>query len=223
VRYYRGWLVALTTPFSLPPISRDLIMSELKRSPEPLDLTSPFVVDVRQVGRRAGTMARLQSEVPAPAGLGLEMIRVPAAGKVSLDLRLESVVEGVLVSGTATMPMEGECGRCLAKVSDTLEVRLQELYAFPESATQQTTEEGEVSQVYGDFLDLEPVVRDAAVLALPPNPLCREECPGLCSECGVPWDALPDDHSHQRVDPRWAALQEIYRESPEGATESQEK
>ena len=52
----------------------------------------------------------------------------------------------------------------------------------------------------------QPVLRDAVVLALPVNPLCRQDCPGLCPECGVRWDELPEGHTHEQVDPRWAAL-----------------
>ncbi len=61
----------------------------------------------------------------------------------------------------------------------------------------------------GDLIDLEPAVRDAVVLALPTNPLCRDDCPGLCSECGVHWDDLPEDHTHEQTDPRWAALHNL--------------
>ena len=61
----------------------------------------------------------------------------------------------------------------------------------------------------GDLIDLEPDLRDALVLALPVNPVCREDCPGLCPECGEAWDDLPADHSHQQVDSRWAALEKL--------------
>ena len=61
----------------------------------------------------------------------------------------------------------------------------------------------------GDLIDLEPAVRDAIVLTLPTNPLCRPDCPGLCPECGVHFDDLPADHSHEAADPRWAALRNL--------------
>ncbi|MCW2914010.1 MAG: hypothetical protein JWN52_2078, partial [Actinomycetia bacterium] len=71
----------------------------------------------------------------------------------------------------------------------------------------------------GDFIDLEPVLRDAVVLALPLSPLCRDDCPGLCSECGVKLADAGPDHRHDAVDPRWAALQgitDLREESQEG-------
>jgi uncharacterized protein len=150
--------------------------------------------------------------VPAPADLGLELIGVPEGADLSLDLRLESVSEGVLVSGTVTGPIEGECGRCLRPITDSLVVTIQELYAYEHSTTDETTDEFEVGRMQGDLIDLEPALRDAVVLALPNNPVCRQDCPGLCPECGVHRDELPADHSHQQFDPRWAGLSQLIRQ-----------
>jgi uncharacterized protein len=163
-------------------------------------------------------MREVQFPAPAPGDLGVELIGVPAGAQVDLDLRLESVVEGVLVSGTATVPLTGECGRCLEPVSDTLTVDLQELYAYPDSSTDETGEDDEVSRMEGDLLDLEPVLRDAVVLALPLTPLCEQDCAGLCAECGERLDDLPEDHAHDAPDPRWAALQGLT-----STTDNQEK
>jgi DUF177 domain-containing protein len=154
-------------------------------------------------------MRVVQRSVPAPESLGLELIEVPAGCDLRLDLRLESVSEGVLVSGTVTAPVQGECGRCLRPISDTLSASIQELYAFEHSATDETTDEDEVGRLHGDLIDLEPALRDAVVLALPNHPLCREDCPGLCPDCGVPRDELPSDHDHRQVDPRWAGLSKL--------------
>ena len=194
-----------------------------KTQAPPIDPRSPLVLDTRELGRRPGSMKRLRRPVPAPDGFGLELIGVPRGANVDLDLRLESVMEGVLASGSATMTVEGECGRCLDPVSEAIVVNIQELYAYPDSASEYTTSEEEISRLQGDLLDLEPVLRDAVVLALPPNPLCREDCPGLCSECGEHWDQLPSDHTHEQADPRWAALQQMIEPSPDEATRSKEK
>jgi uncharacterized protein len=180
-----------------------------------LDPRQPFVLDVRELGRRPGSMQPVRTDVPAPAGLTVGMAAVPEGRPVALDLRLESVVEGVLVSGTLTAPVTGECARCLTPVTDTVTVELTELFAYPDSATDRTSEEDEVSHLVGDMLDLEPVVRDALVLDLPLSPLCREDCRGLCVGCGVALDDLPDDHTHTTTDPRWAALAERLGGSPE--------
>ena len=178
-----------------------------------LDPRAPLVLDTRDLPRSPGSMRAVQRVVRAPADLGLELIGVPVGADLTLDLRLESVTEGVLVSGTVHAPVEGECGRCLRPVTDSVTVSIQELYAYAHSATEETTEEDEVGRLQGDLLDLEPVIRDAVVLALPNHPLCRAECPGLCPECGVPWDELPADHSHQQLDQRWAALAKLTEEN----------
>ncbi|HEX6501268.1 MAG TPA: DUF177 domain-containing protein [Micromonosporaceae bacterium] len=182
-------------------------------SPQPhLDPRAPLVLDTRDLPRRPGAMRAVQRSVAAPTDLGLELIRVPQGTELALDLRLESVSEGVLVSGTATAQVEGECARCLRPVTSTVEVPLQELYAYEHSTTDETAEEDEVGRLQDGLIDLEPALRDAVVLALPVNPLCRDDCPGLCPECGVHWDELPAGHSHQQVDPRWAALSKLIEE-----------
>ncbi|GAA3644619.1 hypothetical protein GCM10022267_34090 [Lentzea roselyniae] len=135
---------------------------------------------------------------------------MPDGGEVELDLLTESVVEGVLVSGTAYAKVTGDCSRCLEPIADEVEVRITELYAWPDSTTDETTDEDEVSRIVNDLIDLEPVVRDAIVLALPQAPLCEPDCKGLCSECGGRWAELGPDHGHETIDPRWAALQERF-------------
>jgi uncharacterized protein len=155
-------------------------------------------------------MRTVDRVVAAAGDLGLAMIGVPEGAELHLDLRLESVSEGVLVSGTVTAPIQGECARCLRPISTELEVTIQELFAYPDSTTDATTEQDEVGRMRGDLIDLQPAVRDAVVLALPSSPLCRDDCPGLCPGCGAHWDDLPPDHGHEeRVDPRWAALKKL--------------
>jgi uncharacterized protein len=131
---------------------------------------------------------------------------VPEGAPLTLELRLESVTEGVLVTGTVSAPVTGQCGRCLDPVTDELDVEICELFAYRDSVTDETTEQDEVHRIDGDLLDVEPVVRDVVVLALPWTPLCRPDCPGLCTGCGQRLDELPAGHTHDMMDPRWAAL-----------------
>jgi uncharacterized protein len=146
-------------------------------------------------------------DAEAPAELGIEVLAVPEGSPVHLDLRLEAVMEGVLVTGSAEAGLEGECARCLEPIEDNVRVDLQELFVYDDRDNPLVDDEdSDVSRLVGDLLDLEPVLRDAVVLALPFQPLCREDCPGLCIECGA---RLADDpeHAHEDpVDPRWAAL-----------------
>ena len=124
-------------------------------------------------------------------------------------------MEGVLVTGTARAVLDGECVRCLEPISDEIEARFQELYVYEEHQTPHD-EDDEVSTLEDDLVDLEPVLRDAVVLALPFQPLCEDDCPGLCIECGARLADDPD-HTHEApIDPRWAGLTELQQqESPE--------
>lgn len=171
-----------------------------------LDPRRPLVLDTRELGRRPGSMRRVARSAPAPAGLGVEMVGVPDGAPLDLDLRLESVTEGVLVSGAVAAKVAGECSRCLEQITADVVVDVQELFAYPDSATDETAEQDEVSRLAGDLLDLEPVLRDAVLLALPLAPLCQPDCRGLCATCGERMDTLPADHSHEQADPRWASL-----------------
>lgn len=170
------------------------------------DPRAPLVLDVRALGRRPGSMREQTLTVPAPADLGVEMVGVPKGADLELDLRFESVMEGVLITGTARMPLTGECSRCLDPISSTFEADFQELYVY--SDTRSGGEAGEDERrLEDDLVDLEPVLRDAVVLALPLSPLCRDDCPGLCAECGERLADAGPDHHHDVADPRWAALQ----------------
>lgn len=186
----------------------------MSSSPERRDARNPWLIDTHEVGRRPGSSQPVRRDVPVDTPLGVpDVITVPKGAKIALDLLLESVVEGVLVTGSASAPTTGQCSRCLDPIAGDVEVELTELFAFPDSTTDETTEEDEVSRVVDDRVDLEPVVRDALVLALPLVPLCSEDCAGLCSGCGVKWADLEPGHGHETIDPRWAALVERLEET----------
>ncbi|PNE38758.1 YceD family protein [Streptomyces noursei] len=193
--------------------------------------------DTRELGRRPGTLKRLSRSVEAPADLGNEIIGAPEGKPIELDLRLEAVMDGVLVTGTARATVKGECVRCLEPLERVLEADFQELFSYPD-ADVRTVESGDDAEdeedtfyIEDDLFDLEPVLRDAVVLALPLQPVCREDCPGLCSDCGARLADDPDHH-HDAVDMRWAALQELVgsnqdhemdNEPRDGGDEPQEK
>ncbi|UYM05693.1 YceD family protein [Solicola gregarius] len=171
-----------------------------------LDHRAPLVLDTHELGRRPGTEREVALDVPAPADIGVDMLRVPEGDPIALALRLESVMEGVLVTGTASVDLVGECVRCLTDVTDTLTVDVQELYLYDDA---DPDEDEQTSRMDGELLDLEPAVRDAIVLSLPHNPLCTPDCPGLCPQCGFRLADDPDHGHEEPVDPRWAALRDL--------------
>jgi uncharacterized protein len=159
---------------------------------------------------RPGSMMTLAETVAAPSRIGIELIAIPEGAPVAFDLRLESVSEGVLVSGTVSAPTTGECSRCLNPVTGDVEIYLTELFAYPDSATEATTDDDdEVGRVVDDMVDLEQPIIDAVGMQLPFSPVCRDDCPGLCPECGVPladFENGAEPHGHDVIDPRWAKL-----------------
>lgn len=155
-------------------------------------VASPMTVDIARLGRRPGAMFELHDTVHSPARIGLELIAIDQGALLDLDLRVESVSEGVLVTGTVAAPTVGECARCLS----------------PVRGTDETTEEDEVGRVVDETIDLEQPIIDAVGLELPFSPVCRPDCPGLCPQCGVPLASEPG-HRHEQIDPRWAKLVEM--------------
>jgi len=185
-----------------------------------------LVFDMRSLSRQAGSARARQLVVPAPEDLRLELARVPGGADVELDLRFEAVTEGILVTGSATAPLVGECARCLAPLASTVTASFTELYLYDghdqhdgddrhdgddqHKWHDEYEEPDEERYLDGDLLDLEQAFRDAVVLALPMSPLCRDDCPGLCVECGVPLAQAGPGHRHEAApDPRWAALAQL--------------
>jgi DUF177 domain-containing protein len=171
---------------------------------------SPLVINISRLGRRPGSMMTFAETVPNPSRIGLDLIGIDEGAPLELDLRIESVSEGVLVSGTVSGPTAGECARCLTPITGDVEIYLTELFAYPDSATDETTESDEIGRVGAsgepDTVDLEQPIIDAIGMALPFAPLCGPDCAGLCPQCGVPLATAEPGHHHDQIDPRWAKL-----------------
>lgn len=164
--------------------------------------SGPLVVDTHELGRRPGNERTVSLSIAAPADLGSVVYGVPEGSDIAIELRLEAVMDGVLATGTASAQATGECVRCLDDLDDDLVVDFQELYLYEDGGEDDLSLEG-------DLLDLEPVLRDAVVLALPFKPVCDPECPGLCPECGARLADDPDHTHGDAIDPRWAKLSQM--------------
>jgi len=180
------------------------------RSRGPASRRSGLVIDISRLGRRPGSIKTVQETVPSPRRVGVELIGIPEGAPLELDLTLQSVSEGVLVTGTVFAPTSGECSRCLTPIDSDIEIDITELFAYPGSDTEATTEEDEVGHVVTeqgvDTIDLEQTIVDAVGLLLPFSPVCRDDCEGLCPDCGVPLATVEPGHQHDAIDPRWAKL-----------------
>jgi uncharacterized protein len=187
--------------------------------PKRPDARSPFVFEVREFGRRPGAMRQFDRDLPAEQLLGhegssLEDLYTAEGADLLLDLRLESVVEGVLATGRVSGSLVGECVRCLDPVEVEVDADFQELFYYDlEDLSAEELEEA--VSVVEELVDVEPLVRDALMLDLPLQPLCEPDCPGLCAQCGAPLAEDPDHH-HDAVDPRWAALSALTGDKSSG-------
>ena len=179
----------------------------------PLDLNSPYVLTTTDLGRSPGAMAQVTRRVTAPDDFRNAIIGVRPGSELPLDVRLEAVMDGILATVHTTVELVGECSRCLRAIEDTMTVDFAEMFFYP-GAKQAAIEEGDeeaedMSEVIDERIDLAQPVRDAVVTALPFQPLCRPDCQGLCPVCGLLLEDLPADHSHEQLDPRWAALRAL--------------
>jgi uncharacterized protein len=165
----------------------------------------PYVIGVHDLIHRPGEMREHAVSVTAPEKLGEGLVSVAAGESVDLDVTLESIHEGILVSAEAATTATGVCGRCLRDIALPVQVDFQELFAY-------SSEEAFDFEVHDDHVDLEPLVRDAVVLALPFQPVCQPDCPGLDPETGERLAFPPERTSRETADPRWSALATYYRE-----------
>jgi uncharacterized protein len=165
-------------------------------------LNGPFVVPVRDIVRHPGEMREHRFSVSLPEQWGEGIVSFEADTDLDIDVRLESVHEGILVSGTADGEYTGVCGRCLIDISEPVEVEFQELFAYP-------GEEETDFEVQDDHVDLETLVREAAVLSLPFQPVCQPDCPGLDPNTGERLTEGTKAKEAAPIDPRWSALREI--------------
>lgn len=166
----------------------------------------PLAIDISRLGRRPGSLITHSETVPSPTRIGLDLIAIEVGAPVELDLQLQSVSEGVLVTGSVSAPTAGECTRCLTPIQGDVAIDVTELFAYPDSATEATTEEDEVGHVVDDMVDLEQTIVDGIGLTLPFSPLCTPDCLGLCPDCGIRLVEAEPDHHHDKIDPRWAKL-----------------
>ena len=181
-----------------------------------------FKLNTYELPRRAGEMKEYELDIELLEKVGVELIAVQAGEIIKVDARLESVTEGVLLSAEIFAVATGECIRCLDPVEIEIERRIQELYLYeqkPErkkrTPVQDDLDIEDELLMEGDYMNLESPIRDAICLTLPINPLCSDDCQGLCPDCGLKWVDLSDDHVHETIDARWAGLADVATEEPD--------
>jgi uncharacterized protein len=178
------------------------------------------MLPVRDIIHHPGEMRVFELDLPIAERWGEGLVAIAEGEPLELDARVESVHEGILVSGRARSRSTGICGRCLTDIAKPVEVEFQELFTYP-------GEEAADFEVQDDHVDLETLVRDALVLSLPFQPVCRPDCPGLDPNTGERLSETSGEIERTPVDTRWAALQQYTSDpegdAPHGAAENTEK
>jgi uncharacterized protein len=150
-------------------------------------------------------MRELEMDITLTIPMGQGAATVPAGEVIELNLRLESVHEGILATGEVDSKAKAECSRCLEPLNLEVEVDFQELFAY-------SLEQEDDFLVQDEKIDLEQAITDAVVLSLPFKPVCSQDCLGLCSECGMKLAEDPE-HVHQaQIDSRWSELESFRKE-----------
>ena len=182
---------------------------------------SIYIFNTHDLPHRAGEMREHQLDLKIPEPVGVDLLSVKPGEIIEVDLRLQSVDEGVLATARVMATATGECTRCLKPITWPIDENFTELYYYEIAAGKKGSksksgkdeeidlDEDDLSFMVGDEIDLELAIRDAVILNLDINPLCTEDCAGLCPGCGEKWISLPADHAHTPDDPRWSALKDF--------------
>lgn len=167
---------------------------------------SIYLIPVHDLMRKPGSMREIETVLTLDAPLGTGLAAVAKGIQINLKLRLESVHEGIYVSGVLKTKAEAECSRCLEPLTIPIEVDIQELFAY-------SLEVEDDLVIKDEHIDLEQVIVDSVVLNLPFTPICEANCLGLCSECGAKLNEDPS-HAHEApIDSRWNELKKFAKES----------
>ncbi len=188
-----------------------------------------LLVSVHDLSIKPGSWKDLDLSISAHPEFKTDLIEIPATQPIDIFGKLESVSEGILATLEIETVAQASCVRCLDPIEFDCQEEIVQLYFYPNHAPSSKNshhksknsaskskdemkseeEEEDLLFVEGECIDLEPVIRDALLLDLPLNPLCDENCQGLCPDCGDKYRDLPADHQHQQIDPRWGALGDL--------------
>ncbi|MFT3853306.1 MAG: DUF177 domain-containing protein [Ilumatobacteraceae bacterium] len=161
-------------------------------------MANPLVINAAELLRRPGNERDVEMSV-TQAELDVDDAHLAADAEVDVHLHLESLSDGIVVTGAVAAPWSGTCRRCLTPAAGVATAEVHELY-------QHTVTDPDAFELIGDQLDLRPMVRELLLLELPETPVCREDCAGLCPQCGVDRNTTGCECTVTETDPRWDAL-----------------
>lgn len=154
-------------------------------------------VNAVELLRQAGVFKEIDATVSAAA---LEVEHDSLDGDIRVVVTLESMNDGISVSGSVSAPWNGACRRCLKPLGGELEATVEELY-------QLDVIDEEAYPIENNQLDLSPMSRQTALLELDQERLCEPQCAGLCGVCGIDRNIASCTCDTTVKDDRWAALE----------------
>ena len=188
---------------------------------------SPWAIPVAQIASRAGQSKPIDADFPAPSGIGDSIVGIKEGEPVHVSGQFDSIVDGLIFTGRLVAPFVSVCTRCLKPIQRDWTVNVTSFFPYEDKSAAgkggkagKNGKEEEVDIIAGEdeaedtyplldggaWADLEALLRDTLVEELPLQPLCKPDCKGLCSQCGIDLNENPD-HQHDMTDIRFAALE----------------
>ncbi|OZG50664.1 YceD family protein [Bombiscardovia coagulans] len=184
--------------------------------------SSPWAISVAQLAQHAGQSKAIDIDFPAPSGIGDDIVGVREGDLIHMQANIDSIVDGLILNAHVSAPMHAVCTRCLKPLSNSKELDIVAFYPYDMKEIDES--EGDLEIVAGEdeaddgntyplaaggtVLDVETLLRDNLVESIPLKVLCKPDCKGLCSQCGVNLNENPDHH-HDTSDDRWAILEDL--------------
>ena len=143
--------------------------------------------------------------------------RVNLAQAAEVKGNVKRTGDAVFVSGHVETRAQVECDRCLKPVELPVSADFALEYITgadyeSSSAAALSEQELSVSVFDGESIDVDEIVKEQILLAAPARTLCREDCKGICPECGIDLNTGQCNCAVDDVDPRWAALKSLKNE-----------
>ena len=150
----------------------------------------------------------LSREVAGETHLRLDIGETTVDDAVEMVAQLDSIPEGILVRGEASTIAQHRCARCLIEWEAPVAASFAELFA--RTSRPELADEDQYLIDHAGFIDLGPLVHDEISLALPPDPLCRPDCAGLCPTCGADLNMSPCGGHGDDASSPFAALKQLF-------------
>ncbi len=164
-------------------------------------------INVKAILDDPGAEHSFTGEIPLEATkLGEELIEFSRPAEMNAILR--SVDQGVTITGEAQGHVRLRCSRCLEGFTLEKKINIDEV-----AMVNVPQDSDDIFPIVDDKIDLVAIVYQNLIVEIPIQPLCREACAGLCSECGKSQNDEPHEHVKDEIDERLAPLKKFLKES----------